>query len=336
MLARHWPDSNETLGSNDGCSPMNPPRTSSKQTTRGLLPSGGVLARSVLGRVVQLGRVAQLGRVVQLGRLALLGSVVMASGVRAQHGTAMGLEYENLATSVKDRRGTVVPGDLTFVDENKKSVRFADYLGLDRPIVLNMRYFACPTMCGPMTQGMITALQKLRLRPGRDFEIVTVSIDPKEKPQLARDKKNAYLEEYTVAGAADHWHFLTSEESQVRRLADLVGFSYEWNEHRKVYDHGAALFVLSPDGKVTQTLLGVDYTPRDLRFAIVEASQGKVGTAWDRLLLTCYDYDPEERTYSLAVWTVVRICGALTVFAVGLMIFLLWRRERRSVVAAAS
>ena len=307
---------------------IQPSNTFVRETVDASAESAGI--RSGGGAVSGLARVRRCGLMVA----AVLGTI--AGSVTAQHGNAMGLPTEDLATSVKDRRGTVVPADLAFVDESRQTVRIGDYLALGRPVILNMRYYACPTMCGPITQGMVDALQKLRLRPGEDFELVSVSIDPREKPELARDKKSAYLEAYTKPGASEHWHFLTGAEPEIRRLADLVGFSYEWSEHRKVYDHGAAIFVLSPDGTLSQTLLGVDFTARDLRFAIVEASRGKVGTAWDRLLLTCYDYDPTERTYSLAVWTVIRIAGALTVLAVGLMIFLLWRRERRNVAVVAS
>lgn len=244
----------------------------------------------------------------------------------------MQLETVDLATTISDKRGVEIPGDLRFVDEMGTSVKLADYFGQARPIVLNLGYYGCPALCGAVTNGMIDAMAGVGLEIGTDFEVVTVSIDPNETPPLAREKKNAYMARYTEPAAEGHWHFLTGEQEPITRLADTVGFGYQWNEFGKQWDHSAGLMVLSEDGRLSQVLQGAYYAPRTLRLALVEASEGKVGTTWDRILLTCYGYDPATGEYNLLVWTVVRVGGVLTVLAIAAMIITLLRRERRMAV----
>lgn len=232
------------------------------------------------------------------------------------------------ATMIENRLGTIVPGDLEFVDEMKRRVSLSQYFGQGRPIILNLGYYGCPKLCGLVTEGMVNGLLDLDLDIGKDFEVVTVSIDPNEKPPLAREKKNSYLTRYTAPRAETNWHFLTGEEDSIRRLADTVGFHYQWNEFGNQWDHSAGIMVLSDAGQLSRVLKGVYYEPRSLRLALVEASEGQVGTTWDQLLLTCYGYNPETGEYNLLVWTVVRIGGGLTVLGIATMIFMLWRRER--------
>jgi protein SCO1/2 len=278
----------------------------------------------------------QPGRARRTATLLGLWVAVAAAAPAAAQPSAMDLPMIDKATELVDRRGALVPGELEFVDENQRRVRLADYFDGRRPVLLNLGYYGCPSLCGAVTSAMVDALDGVALKLGDDFEIVTVSIDPKEPPGLARAKKNSYLAVYKDPSAEAHWHFLTGAEEQIRRLAETVGFGYRWNEFDKRYDHGAGLFVLSPDGVLSQVLQGVQYSPRDLRLALVEASQGEIGSAWDRILLTCYSYDPTTQSYSLMVWAVVRLGGALTVIGLAAMIFILWRRERRAALAAAA
>lgn len=246
------------------------------------------------------------------------------------------LRIRSEANSINDRRGAIVDPDLEFVDETGAKVRLGRFFTGQRPVILNMGYYGCPSLCGAVLNGLVDGLKELDLEPGRDFEVLTVTIDPSEKPELARQKKQAALEAYGRPGAAEHWRFLTGEESAIRKLADTVGFGYEWNQHGEQFDHGAGLILLSPQGKVTNYLFGAWFAPRDLRLAIVEASEGTVGSLWDRILLSCYGYDPDARTYNLMVFGVLKVAGGLTVLALGTMIFLLWRRERRRTGAAAT
>ena len=260
--------------------------------------------------------------------MALAAAALLAGGAAAQH-TAMDVPMVDEATVIANKLGAVVAGDLQFVDEMKRRVQLSDYFGQDRPIILNLGYYGCPKLCGFVTEGLVNGVLELDLEIGNDFEIITVSIDPNEKPPLARDKKNSYLARYTAARAEDSWHFLTGEEDQIRKLTETVGFNYRWNEFGKQWDHSAGIMILSAEGKLIQVLKGVNYEPRTLRLALVEASEGRVGTTWDRLLLTCYGYNPVTGEYNLMVWVVVRTGGVLTVLGIAIMIFVLWRRERR-------
>ena len=245
-------------------------------------------------------------------------------------GPAGRLKIFDAGAILEPKMGAYVPGELRFVDENRREVKLADYFTRNRPVVLNLGYFACPAMCGIVTNAMAEALNRISLTPASDFTVLTVSIDPREKPSLAREKKNSYLEHYQKDGAGEHWHFLTAEDGVARKLAEAVGFGYRWNETTSQFDHDAGVLLLSPDGKITGCLKGGYYDPRDMRLAIVEASEGRVGTVWDKIVLSCMSYDPETRTYSLAVWTIVRIAGGLTVLAIIAMIVFLRRSERRN------
>jgi protein SCO1/2 len=251
-------------------------------------------------------------------------------------GIGGGLEVFDAAASFRESLGAQAPLDVRLVDEDRKPVTLRDYCDGRRPVILNLGYYGCPALCGEVLNGFLEALRGVRLQPGTDFRIVTASIHPGEQPPLAREKKNSVLQAWPVSGVSDAWAFLTGEQDQVKKLCEAVGFGYRWNDSSKQFDHPAGLILLSPDGKVTRYLYGMSFSPRDLRLALVEASAGKIGKTWDRILLSCYQYDPAKRTYSLALMTVVRIGGVLTVLAIAAMIFFLWRRERlRTLVAAA-
>lgn len=271
------------------------------------------------------------GRGPTLSVAAML-ALTLGTGATAQT-PGMQMATVDMATVITDKRGADVSGALGFTDEMRRAVTLADYYGKDRPIILNLGYYGCPSLCGAVTNGLVDAMTGVGLEIGSDFEVVTVSIDPGEKPPLAREKKNSYLGRFTAPAAEEHWHFLTGEEDQIAELADTVGFGYQWNEIGKQWDHSAGVMILSADGKLSQVLQGAYYSPRTLRLALVEASEGKVGTAWDRILLTCYGYDPATGEYNLMVWTVVRVGGVLTVLGIATMIIVLLRRERRLAVA---
>lgn len=232
-------------------------------------------------------------------------------------------------TSVTERLSAQIPLDHEFVDESGAKVAFRSFFARGRPVLLNLGYYGCPALCGAVLNGVVDGLKGVSLEPGKDFEIVTVSIDPKEQPELAKKKKDAYLEVYGREGARAHWHFLTSPDDQVKRLAQAVGFGYRYDEVTRQYLHGAAIMFLSPSGKLTRYLYGVELAPRDLRFAIVESGEGRVGTTWDRILLNCYGYDPRVRGYAVAARTVMFWGGAVTMLGVFSMIFVFFRRERR-------
>ena len=222
--------------------------------------------------------------------------------------------------------GDAVPLDAVFRDESGRSVKLGDYFGR-RPVVLSLAYYECPMLCTVTLNGLASALDVLSFEPGRDFEIVNVSFEPKETPALAAAKKAAYLHRYKRPGAAGAWHFHTGDAAQIRRLTDAVGFKYAWDEQTKQYAHASGIMVLTADGRLARYLYGVEYAPKDLRFAIVEASQGRILSPVDRLLLYCYHYDPTLGRYGKSVMAMLRVAAVLTLGGLGAMIFGLRRRD---------
>ena len=224
------------------------------------------------------------------------------------------------------RLGDRVPLDAVFRDESGRTVRLGDYFG-SRPVVLALAYYECPMLCTLTLNGLASALDVLTFEPGREFEVVTVSFEPKETPALASAKKAAYLRRYRRPGAAAAWHFLTGDADSIRRLTESVGFRYAWDETTKQYAHASGVMVLTSDGRLARYLYGVEYAPKDLRFAIFEAAQGKILSPVDRLLLYCYHYDPDQGRYGATVMRVLRVAGVLTLVGLGAMVVTLRRRE---------
>lgn len=220
-----------------------------------------------------------------------------------------------------------IPLDTTFRDEAGRSVRLGDYFG-KRPVVLLFAYYDCPMLCTQVINGLASALAVLSLEPGKDFEIVTVSFDPRDTPASATAKKAVYLERYRHPGAAQAWHFLTGDPPAIARLTKAAGFRYVWDKETKQFAHPTGVIVLTPDGRLARYLFGIEYGPRDLRYALVEASAGKVGNAVDALLLYCYHYDPTTGRYGLAIMRALRLAGLATVLALGSFIVIMVRRER--------
>jgi protein SCO1 len=228
-----------------------------------------------------------------------------------------------------------VPLDVVFRDERGVAVQLGDYFGR-RPVVLVFAYYDCPMLCTQVINGLSSALGVLSLKPGEDFEIVTVSFNPADTPASASAKKAMYLERYKRDGAAASWHFLTGEQPSIDRLTKAAGFRYVWDAPTKQFAHPSGIIVLTPDGRLARYLFGIEYGPRDLRYAIVEASDGRVGNAADALLLYCYHYDPMSGRYGLVVMRVLRLAGGATVLALGTFVFVMVRREKRDARLAAA
>ena len=205
-----------------------------------------------------------------------------------------------------------VPLDVEFKDEEGRTVRLAEYFG-QKPVVLAFVYYDCPMLCTMILSSITSTLGVLSLDPGKDFELVMVSFDPREKPELAARKKAEYLQRYDRPAGADGWHFLTGEPPSIERLTRAAGFRYTWDEETQQFAHPAGIVVLTPDGRLARYLFGLEYGPRDLRLALVEASEGRIGTAVDAALLYCYHYDPMTGRYGLVVMRILRVAGAATV-----------------------
>jgi protein SCO1/2 len=222
--------------------------------------------------------------------------------------------------------GETIPLDLAFRDETAASVKLSDYFG-KKPVVLSLVYYKCPMLCTISLNGLAGALEVLSFVPGQEFEVVTVSFDPAETPELAAAKKKAYLARYRRPGAHAGWHFLTGPKESVDALTRAVGFRYVWDEATKQFAHPAGLLVLTPEGRISRYLFGVEYAPKDLRLALVDAAGGRIGNVADQLLLYCYRYDPQTGSYSASILNLVRLAGALTVL--GLAGFMLMANRKR-------
>jgi protein SCO1/2 len=222
-----------------------------------------------------------------------------------------------------------LPLDVPFTDENGQIVPLGKYFGA-RPVVLAFVYYDCPMLCTLVLNALASSLDVMSLEPGQDFDIVTISFDPRETPALAAAKKATYLQRYKRPGAAAGWHFLTGTPSSIDRATKAAGFRFMWDNDLKQFAHPTGIIVVTPDGRIARYLFGIDYGPRDLRLALVDASAGKVGSVSDAFLLYCYHYDPMTGRYGLAIMRVIRIAGTATVVSLGLFIGIMVRRERRA------
>ncbi len=221
-----------------------------------------------------------------------------------------------------------VPLDLVFRDETGASVRLGE-LFQGKPVVLVLAYYRCPMLCNLVLNGLADALESMTFVAGKEFNVITVSFDPRETPALARAKKAMYLKRYTHPEAEQGWRFLTGEPEAIRLLTEAVGFRYAFDEKTEQFAHASGIMVLTPEGKLARYFYGVEYSPRDLRLGLVEASENRIGSPVDQVLLFCYGYDPATGKYSASVMKLVRTAAAVTVAAVLLFIGVMFWRDRR-------
>jgi protein SCO1 len=223
--------------------------------------------------------------------------------------------------------GDAVPLDLAFRDEAGKSVRLAQYFGR-RPVILSLVYFNCPMLCGMTTEGLVRSLRALRFDAGTDFEVLSVSFDPRETPEMASEKKGRVVEQYGRKGGPEGWHFLTGDAASVAALTKAVGFRYVWDAEQKQFAHATGVTLLTPQGRIARYFFGIEYPARDLRLALVEASEEKIGNVVDQLLLLCFHYDPKAGRYTTTVRNLVRGGGVITLVALAGFVAGMLRKER--------
>jgi protein SCO1/2 len=217
-----------------------------------------------------------------------------------------------------------IPPDLVFTDDLGRTVRLGDYFG-KRPMILNLVYYNCPMLCGEVLSGLENSLRMMKFDVGKEFDVLTISFDRRETPEMAAHKKAEFLKRYKRPGAEQGWHFLVGRQDAIDALTKTAGFQYEYDEQTRSFAHASAIMVLTPDGKIAQYYYGIEYPPKDLRLGLVEAGQGKIGSVVDQLLLYCYHYDPEKGKYSAVVMRIVRLAGAATMLFLGILIFWLVR-----------
>ena len=222
-----------------------------------------------------------------------------------------------------------LPLDARFTDDEGHEITLGSLYG-KRPVLLSFVYFTCPLLCTQVLNAMTATVSNLPLEAGKDFDLVVISIDPKDTPAVAAAKKAEFVHRYKDPTASAGWHFLTGTESEIRRTAAAAGFKYSWDEQTQQYAHPTGIIVSTPDGRLARYLFGLEFGPRDLKLALVDASEGKVGTLADQLLLYCYHYDPMTGRYGIYVMRVLRIAGVLTVFSIATFILVMLRKERSS------
>jgi len=261
--------------------------------------------------------------------LPRLVSPVFADDPPALPASAVPMQLEGVG--VEEHLGRQVDLNLTFIAENGYPVRLGDYFQKGRPVILNLIYYTCPMLCNLVLNGQTAAFRELAWTPGNEFEVVTISINPEESFDLARKKKSMYLGTY--GRPAPGWHFLADHDGNAKRLAELVGFKYRFDERQQQFAHAAAIMVLTPEGKMARYLYGVRFPTRDLRFALAEASEGRATMAIQKILLYCYHYDPKAGGYVLFATNIMRAGGVLTVFLIVFFLLRMFRAERKAATA---
>ena len=222
-----------------------------------------------------------------------------------------------------------LPLDLEFRNEDGDWVKLGSFFDGERPVILTLNYYKCPMLCGLMLNGVVDGLEAMDWTPGEEFEMVTISINPLETPELARAKKQNYLKRLDRPAAAGGWHFMTGRELEIKRVAETVGFSYTYDPVSQEYAHAAGIMICTPDGRVARYLYGIEYPAKRLKFGLIEAGQGSIGTTLDQLILYCYHYDPTNRRYSPVAMNIMRVGGGASVLILGIAIGGMWFREWR-------
>lgn len=228
-----------------------------------------------------------------------------------------------------------VPLNLPFTDSEGRNVVLGDYFG-QKPVILLLGYYECPMLCSLVRNGLFESLKKLDFTVGDEFELVLISIDPKETPKVAELKRRASIMEYERSTSGDGWNFLIGSQDSIKQVADAIGFRYAFDANLDQYVHPSGIVILTPQGKVSRYLYGIDFPEKDLRLSLVEAADNQIGSPIDQLLLTCYHYDPASGEYTLTIMNIIRVIGSLTVVAIGAALFKMLRDDKNKPISPQS
>lgn len=230
---------------------------------------------------------------------------------------------------IEQKLNEQIPLDAEFKNEEGQTIKLGEYFG-KKPVVLALVYYECPMLCSEVLNGLTGSIKGLNFNVGKEFDVLAISFDAREndKPGLTKSKKESYVKRYGREESAAGWHFLTGTQDSIDKLTKAVGFNYVWDEQTKQFAHAGAIMVLTPEGKLSKYLYGVDYAPKDVKLAIMESSESKIGSPVDQMMLYCFHYDPATGKYGLAVMNVIRVGGVLTLLGLGAMIFVFWRRNK--------
>lgn len=256
----------------------------------------------------------------------VLSLLVLCTSAFAQVPTAWRPAILN-AVGIDQKMGAQIPLDLPFSDENGRPVTLRQYAG--KPIVLALVYYQCPSLCNMVLNGLMRSVKDSTLSAGKDFEIVAVSFDPRETPEMAAAKKATYLKSYARTHSERGWHFLTGAGPSSKGVADAAGFHYAYDPVTNQYAHGSAIILLTPEGRVSKYFYGIEYPERDVRLGLVEASNRRIGSPIDQVMLYCFHYDPSNGKYGMAIMNVLRLGGLLTVGVLATFMLIMFRRDFR-------
>jgi protein SCO1/2 len=252
------------------------------------------------------------------------GSMGFATGVVASN-----VPPQFKSVTFAQKLGSELPLDATFRDETGREVALGDYFG-EKPVVLAFVYYQCPMLCPQILNGIASSLKAVRFTPGEEFDVVLISFDPRDRFETANAKKQAHLQHWSIQDQADGWHFLTGEEPMIRQVTQAAGFSYTWDEPTQQFAHVSGVLTATPDGRLSRYFYGVEFSPKDLRLALAESGQGRIGSLVEELLLYCYHYDPSTGRYGAVVMNLVRLGGVLTVGLIAGFVIVMRRRDLRA------
>jgi protein SCO1 len=230
---------------------------------------------------------------------------------------------------IEQKLDSPVPLETKFKDEDGNEVELNKYFVKGKPVIIALVYYECPMLCNEVLNGLTGSLKALSLNPGKDFEVVAISFNPKETPELAKAKKETYMKKFNRTGTENGWHFLTGSEENIENVAQAVGFRYKkTDDPNNAYAHAGGIMIATPEGKLSRYLYGIDYAPKDVKLALIESSANKIGSSADQLLLYCYHYDPSTGKYGLAIMRIIRLGGVLTIIGMAGLLLILWRSNR--------
>jgi protein SCO1 len=264
----------------------------------------------------------------QGGNGPMSGSGIMSPPVNQR---PPGLQF----VGIEQHLNAEVPADIEFRDELGNPVKFGDYFGHGRPVILNLGYYQCPMLCSELLQGLVGSMKTLTFNLGQDFDVVTVSFDPRETTEMAAAKKRDMMKLYGRANASQGWHFLTGNADQIHELTKAVGFQYQFDPKTGQYAHATAIVMLTPDRHISGYFYGVEFSPKDLRLGLVQASQNRIGNIGDQVLLYCYHYDPRTGKYGAVISNLLEVAGLGTLLILGTFMFIMFRADHRAGQRAA-
>lgn len=231
---------------------------------------------------------------------------------------------------IVENLGDRIPGDIQFINEQGDTVLVEDFLASGKPLIITPIYFECPMLCNLIINGLTDGMKQLTWQPGKEFEVLTFSIDPNENHVLAAEKKASYLRLLGNPDAASGWHFLTTDQHNIDRMTQALGFNFKWSDEAQEFLHGSSIMFVSPNGTITRYLYGIDYTPLNLRNALFDAAEGKIGSSIERVILYCYTFDPNSRSYVANAVNIMKLGGLITLISLSIFLGLLWFRKNTS------